>query len=147
MVLRVEDVSKTYPAQGGAAARPILDGVSFEMAAGQTLALTGDSGSGKSTLLHIVGTLDQPDQGRVELAGQDLTGLGDAARAQVRRTQIGFVFQQFNLIPSLTVATNIAFQARLAGRAGRPEAVAAAPAVRDAPRSLAGAEQEAAEVR
>ncbi|MCL4169928.1 UNVERIFIED_CONTAM: hypothetical protein GTU68_005159 [Idotea baltica] len=72
----------------------------MEMETGATLALTGESGSGKSTLLHLVGGLDQPD-----------TGLG----AAVRRDKVGVIFQQFNLIPSLTVASNIAFQARLGG--------------------------------
>ena len=83
---------------------------------GETLALTGESGSGKSTLLHLVGGLDQPDSGIVEIDGTDIGALDDAGRAGVRRDKVGVVFQQFNLIPSLTVGSNIAFQARLAGR-------------------------------
>ncbi|AGI70300.1 ABC transporter ATP-binding protein [Octadecabacter arcticus 238] len=82
---------------------------------GETLALTGESGSGKSTLLHLVGGLDQPDGGHVEIDGVDIGALDDASCAAVRRDKVGVIFQQFNLIPSLTVASNIAFQARLAG--------------------------------
>jgi putative ABC transport system ATP-binding protein len=66
--------------------------------------------------MHLVGALDAPDQGSIQLDGVEITGLDDAARAAVRRNQIGLVFQQFNLIPSLNVAQNIAFQARLSGR-------------------------------
>jgi putative ABC transport system ATP-binding protein len=114
MLLRVTDLVKTYPGPDGAL--PILNGISMDMKAGETLALTGESGSGKSTLLHLVGGLDQPDTGRVEINGTDIGALDDAARAAVRRDKVGVIFQQFNLIPSLTVASNIAFQARLGGR-------------------------------
>ena len=93
----------------------MLDGVSVTLAAGETLALTGESGSGKSTLLHLSGGLDQPDVGEVVLEGQDIGNMDDAARAEVRRLRIGLIFQQFNLVPSLSVAANIALQARLAG--------------------------------
>ncbi len=113
MLLNVTDLIKTYPGPDGAV--PILNGVSMGVEAGDTLALTGESGSGKSTLLHLVGGLDQPDSGRVEIDGVDIGALDDAARAAVRRDKVGVIFQQFNLIPSLTVASNIAFQARLAG--------------------------------
>lgn len=113
MLLRVTDLRKTYPGPEGAL--PVLRGISFEVEAGDTLALTGESGSGKSTLLHLVGGLDAADDGTVEINGVDIAGLDDAGRAAVRRDAVGVVFQQFNLIPSLTVAKNIAFQARLAG--------------------------------
>ncbi|AKS44592.1 putative ABC transport system ATP-binding protein [Octadecabacter temperatus] len=114
MLLRVTDLVKTYSGPDGPL--PILNGISMEMNAGATLALTGESGSGKSTLLHLVGGLDQPDTGLVEIDGTDIGALDDATRAAVRRDKVGVVFQQFNLIPSLTVASNIAFQARLGGR-------------------------------
>ena len=81
------------------------------------MALTGESGSGKSTLLHLIGGLDRPDSGEIRLFDQEITALGDAARARLRRDKVGLVFQQFNLVPSLTVAQNIALQARLARRA------------------------------
>ncbi len=112
MLLRLCDVTKTY---SGSPA-PVLRGVSFELERGEMLALTGESGSGKSTLLHLVGGLDTADGGMVALDGIDLTPLDDAGRAGFRRGRVGVIFQQFNLIPSLTVAANIAFQARLAGR-------------------------------
>jgi putative ABC transport system ATP-binding protein len=113
-VLTIDGVTKAYPSAEGPVA--VLNGVSLALAAGESLALTGESGSGKSTLLHLAAALDQPDAGEVQVAGQSLAGLGDAGLAAVRRDRIGIVFQQFNLIPSLTVAANLEFQARLAGR-------------------------------
>jgi putative ABC transport system ATP-binding protein len=113
MLLNVTDLIKTYTGPDGAVA--ILNGISMAMNRGETLALTGESGSGKSTLLHLVGGLDQPDSGRVEIDGVDIGAFNDASRAAVRRDKVGVIFQQFNLIPSLSVASNIAFQARLAG--------------------------------
>jgi len=111
MLLQIEDVSKTYPG-----ARPVLQGVSLSLAAGETLALTGESGSGKSTLLHLAGALDTFDSGEILLAGTALSGLDDSGRAALRRSRVALVFQQFNLIPSLTVGQNLSFHARLAGR-------------------------------
>jgi putative ABC transport system ATP-binding protein len=112
MLLDLHDVTKSYAGQSGA----ILRGVSLRMEAGEMLALTGESGSGKSTLLHLIGGLDTADSGVVSVDGTDMTTLDDAARAAMRRGTVGVIFQQFNLIPSLTVGANIAFQARLAGR-------------------------------
>jgi putative ABC transport system ATP-binding protein len=112
MLLSLRDVKKTYP--GATAA--VLGGVSLDLEQGEMLALTGESGTGKSTLLHLIGGLDTADSGVVAIDGTDLTSLDDAGRAGFRRGRVGVIFQQFNLIPSLTVAANIAFQARLAGR-------------------------------
>ena len=111
MLLHLRDVTKTY----SAAEVPVLRGVSFDMGVGEMLALTGESGSGKSTLLHLIGGLDTADGGQVAINGADLTAMDDAGRAALRRGTVGVIFQQFNLIPALTVAANIAFQARLAG--------------------------------
>jgi len=116
MLLAVEDLTKTFPGEAGPGAVRVLDGVSLALDAGQTLALTGESGSGKSTFLHVVAGLEAADSGRVRVAGHDVTTMDDAARAGLRRGTVGLIFQQFNLIPSLDVATNIAFQARLADR-------------------------------
>ena len=114
MLLELEDVSKSYPT--GEGVLQVLRGVSLTLGAGESLALTGESGSGKSTLLHLAGGLDRPDGGAIRFEGRDIAGLGDAELAQFRRVSVGLVFQQFNLIPSLDVAANLAFQARLGGR-------------------------------
>ena len=113
-MLKLTQVSKSYPSAQGPI--PVLRGVSLALAPGASLALTGESGSGKSTLLHLVAGLDAVDEGTIEVAGAEVTRLGDAARAELRRRAVGLVFQQFNLIPSLDVAQNLAFQARLARR-------------------------------
>lgn len=112
MLLRLSDVTKTYPG----APQAVLRGISLDLARGESLALTGESGSGKSTLLHLIGGLDTADNGVVAINGTDLTPMDDAGRAGLRRGTVGVIFQQFNLIPSLSVAANIAFQARLSGR-------------------------------
>ncbi len=113
-MLDVTDIHKTYLTADGPFA--VLRGVSLSLGTGETLALTGESGSGKSTLLHLIGGLDTPDQGQIVIEGQDIAALDDNGRAALRRGTVGVVFQQFNLIPSLKVVDNIAFQARLAGQ-------------------------------
>ncbi|WP_291176920.1 ABC transporter ATP-binding protein [Hyphomicrobium sp.] len=113
-LLRVSGVRKSYATPQGALA--VLKGVDLTLAAGESLALLGESGSGKSTLLHLIGGLDDADAGEIVLDGVRVTGMPDAERAALRREKIGIVFQQFNLVPSLTVADNLAFQARIAGR-------------------------------
>ncbi|KPW67125.1 ABC transporter ATP-binding protein, partial [Pseudomonas cannabina] len=94
----------------------VLRGVDLQLAQGESLALMGESGSGKSTLLHLIAGLDQVDEGSIEVAGQRLDLMNESQLANWRRTEIGLVFQQFNLIGSLKIADNLAFQARLAGR-------------------------------
>lgn len=113
MLLTVQSLEKSYTGTEGAV--PVLRGIDMEVAVGEALALTGESGSGKSTLLHLIGGLDTADAGSITLDGRDVTQMDDAGRAAVRRSGVGIIFQQFNLIPSLDVAANIAFQARLAG--------------------------------
>jgi putative ABC transport system ATP-binding protein len=114
MLLNVDQLTKTYAGADGPV--EVLRGVDMSVSAGETLALRGESGSGKSTLLHLIGGLDVPDSGSVRLDGQEITDLNDQGRAAFRRSTVGLIFQQFNLIPSLDVAANIAFQARLAGK-------------------------------
>ena len=114
MLVVLEDVSKSYQTAEGRL--DVLQSIDLSLDAGRSLALTGESGSGKSTLLHLVAGLDHPDAGRITVDGQEIGGLDDKGRAALRRSTVGLVFQQFNLIPSLTVAANLAFHARLAGR-------------------------------
>ena len=113
MVLNLKAIQKSFRTNEGEV--PVLSDISLNLLAGETLALRGESGSGKSTLLHIAGALELPDGGSVEIAGKNLSEMDDAERAAVRRRDVAIIFQQFNLIPSLTVASNITFQANLSG--------------------------------
>lgn len=114
MLLTVQNIHKTYQTADGPF--EVLRGVDLTLDAGETLALTGESGSGKSTLLHLIGGLDTPDAGQITIEDRDIAALDDNGRAALRRGIVGVVFQQFNLIPSLRVIDNIAFQARLAAQ-------------------------------
>jgi putative ABC transport system ATP-binding protein len=113
-MLIVSDLTKTY--RSGQDSVAVLRGVDLKLSAGESVALTGESGSGKSTLLHLIAGLDQPDGGEIKFGDTTISALPDAERAAFRRDRLGLVFQQFNLIPSLTVADNLSFQSRLAGR-------------------------------
>ncbi len=113
-MLRVRDLTKTYRAAGEEVL--VLRGVNLDIAAGERVALSGESGSGKSTLLHLIAGLDRADGGEIRLADTLLTDLADAGLAALRRDRLGLVFQQFNLIPSLSVDDNLKFQSRIAGR-------------------------------
>jgi putative ABC transport system ATP-binding protein len=113
ILLRVNNVAKSF--ETGEGTLTVLRGVSLDLNSGKSLALTGESGSGKSTLLYLIGGLDIPDEGRIEILGQDIANLDDTQRAALRRGTVGVVFQQFNLIPSLSVAANLSFHARLSG--------------------------------
>ncbi|MFE3037663.1 ABC transporter ATP-binding protein [Streptomyces canus] len=110
-MVRVEDIHRSFGE--GAAAVHALRGVSFEVPRGELVALKGRSGSGKTTLLNIVGGLDRPDRGRVELDGVDIAGLDEDGLLALRRDRIGFVFQSFGLIPILTAAENVGVPMRL----------------------------------
>jgi len=114
MILTIDAVRKSYPSTEGPI--EILKGINLSVAARESVALTGESGSGKSTLLHLAGGLDRADSGSVVMDGDDLSQFSEDQRARYRRTKVGLVFQQFNLIPSLTVAANISFHAKLAKR-------------------------------
>ena len=116
-MLRVRDLTKTYRMGGEEIA--VLRGVNLDVAAGERVALTGESGSGKSTLLHLIAGLDAADSGEIRLDDAEVTTLKDAGRAELRRDRLGLVFQQFNLIPSLSVDDNLSFQARIANRHDR----------------------------
>jgi putative ABC transport system ATP-binding protein len=112
-MIAVVDAVKTYAGKRQVTA---LDGVSFTVGAGEMVAVMGPSGSGKSTLLHLLGGLDQASSGSVRLDGTELTGLGDDALTRVRRDKIGFIFQFFNLLPTLSAFDNVALPMRLQRR-------------------------------
>jgi putative ABC transport system ATP-binding protein len=114
IVLSVRHLTKAYVAAGEKV--DVLRGVNLSMTAGERVALTGESGSGKSTLLHLIAGLDHADGGEIDVAGMSITKLNEAGLAALRRDRLGLVFQQFNLIPSLSVRDNLAFQSRIAGR-------------------------------
>ncbi len=102
-MIRLRDVTKTYP--GGVHA---LAGVSLFVGSGELVAIVGPSGSGKSTMLHVIGALDRPSSGAVEIAGHDLATLSDRQLSALRGSRIGFVFQQFHLAPGMSIVDNVA---------------------------------------
>ncbi|MFB7916481.1 ABC transporter ATP-binding protein [Streptomyces sp. NPDC056061] len=112
--VRLDAVTKAYGR--GENAVPALRGIDIAIPRGSFTAVMGPSGSGKSTFLHCAAGLDRPSSGTVVLGGQELTALGETALTRLRRDRIGFVFQTYNLIPSLTVEQNITLPLRLAGR-------------------------------
>jgi putative ABC transport system ATP-binding protein len=112
-MIAVVDAVKTYEGKRRVTA---LGGVSFTVEAGEMVAVMGPSGSGKSTLLHLLGGLDQASSGSVRLDGTELTGLGDDELTRVRRDKIGFIFQFFNLLPTLSAFDNVALPMRLQRR-------------------------------
>ena len=116
MMIELKDVRRAYGQ--GASAVQALKGITVGIEAGSMTAIVGPSGSGKSTLLNLLGALDQPTSGQVLLAGHDLGKLDDDARTRLRRDKIGFVFQFFNLLPTLTAKENVALPAKLAGQGG-----------------------------
>ena len=146
MLLELKDITKSFSGVDGDV--EVLRGVSLGLDAGETLALTGESGSGKSTILHISAGLEVPDGGSLHLEGVEINGLGEAERANLRRSEVGIVFQQFNLIPSLTVEANIGFQASLAGRRDKTfeselvEELGLADQLKKYPESLSGGQQQ-----
>ena len=145
-MLSVRDLTKTYRTAGESIV--VLRGVNLAVAAGERVALTGESGSGKSTLLHLIAGLDSADDGEIRLEDARITKLTDAGRAALRRERLGLVFQQFNLVPSLNVADNLAFQARIAGRhdeawqAELVERLGLRPLLKRYPEQLSGGQQQ-----
>src|SRR5262249_48095547 len=116
-ILTAQDVEKIY--EGGRGGVAALKGVGFTAETGDFIALMGPSGCGKSTLLHILGGIDRPTRGNVELDGTKLNTLSEEAMTRVRRLKIGFVFQFFNLLPTLTVMENVALPLMLDGTGER----------------------------
>jgi putative ABC transport system ATP-binding protein len=112
-------ITKSY--REGDRRHVVLDGIDLRVERGELVVLLGKSGSGKSTLLNLLAGIDQPDTGRVVIAGTDLTGLGERQRTIFRRRHIGFIFQFFNLLPTLTVIENLLLPLELEGAVEREE--------------------------
>ncbi|MGQ0666756.1 MAG: ABC transporter ATP-binding protein [Nitrospiraceae bacterium] len=146
-MIRVNQVSMVLPAAG----RPvrILDGITFSIPAKQTVAVVGPSGSGKSTLLGLMAGLDRPSAGSIELDGTNITTLSESRMARFRRETIGYIFQSFHLIPTLTARENVAVPLELSGAtraSGRAAELLAAVGLSDRmehyPVQLSGGEQQ-----
>jgi putative ABC transport system ATP-binding protein len=118
-IIEVADVSKTYHV--GKVAVPALQGVSFTVESGEFVSIVGPSGSGKSTLFYVLGGLTRADSGRVIIGGADFATLSDAQRTAMRKSKIGFVFQKFNLLPTLDARGNIEIAQSIAGIDGRAD--------------------------
>jgi putative ABC transport system ATP-binding protein len=147
--LRFHDLSKSY--YEGDVRRVVLQNAHAEFQQGEITAILGKSGSGKSTLLNLISGIDAPDSGQIWVDGQDLTALSERDRTLFRRARIGFVFQFFNLIPTLTVGENVSLPLEL-NRVPRPQALQKAQGMLDAvgllerwetfPEKLSGGEQQ-----
>ena len=147
MAVVIESLTKSYGI--GTSSITAIDKVSLSFPVGSFTAVMGPSGSGKSTLLQCAAGLDRPDSGKVSIGGTELSGLNETTLTRLRRDRVGFVFQSFNLMPSLTAAQNVELPLRLAGRkAGQPVVQAALAAVGLAdrtghrPSELSGGQQQ-----
>jgi putative ABC transport system ATP-binding protein len=147
IALEATDLLKTY-GSGDTAVRA-LDGVTVAFACGEFTAIMGPSGSGKSTLMHCLAGLDTPASGSVRIGGTEISGLGDRALTLLRRQRVGFIFQSFNLLPTLTAEQNIRLPLELAGRKPDPEwwdvviaALGLADRLRHRPSQLSGGQQQ-----
>jgi putative ABC transport system ATP-binding protein len=145
--LEATDLVKTY-GSGDTAVRA-LDGVTVAFASGEFTAIMGPSGSGKSTLMHCLAGLDTPTSGSVRIGGTEISGLGDRALTLLRRRRVGFIFQSFNLLPTLTAEQNIRLPLELAGRKPDPEwwdaviaSLGLADRLRHRPSQLSGGQQQ-----
>jgi len=134
---------------------PVLRGVSFAVEAGEFVCVMGPSGSGKTTLLHLLSGLDQPSAGAIRLAGQDLAQLPERERTLLRRREVGYVFQFFNLMPNLTVEENIGLPIAIAGQdpgarrdaiRAQAEALGIAHRIQAYPHELSGGEMQRASI-
>src|SRR6266478_2054995 len=152
-MLELIDATKTY-IQGRRTVNAVR-GVSLAINSGEFVTIMGPSGSGKSTLMHLMGALDTPSGGRAVFQGQDLQSLSDTQRSLLRRNRIGFVFQAYNLLPTLTAAENVALPLMLGGTSrtealkralGSLDRVGLVPRAEHFPEELSGGEMQRAAV-
>jgi putative ABC transport system ATP-binding protein len=147
-IISIRGLRKIY--RVGEVEVPALRGVDLDVQRGEFVSMVGPSGSGKSTLFYIVGGLTPPTDGSVRIAGRDVAGMTDAERTELRKTSLGFVFQKYNLLPTLTARDNIEIARHIAHKNGRPDArfeealkLLGLPARLDhKPRALSGGEQQ-----
>ena len=118
-IVEARNLAKTY--HMGGVDVPALRGVDLDATPGEFLSILGPSGSGKSTLFHVIGGLTPPTSGTIKIAGRDLSAVSDAERTELRKTTVGFVFQKFNLLPTLTADENIAIARHIAGKNHGPD--------------------------
>ncbi|MDB9755261.1 ABC transporter ATP-binding protein [Winogradskyella sp.] len=146
-ILKITGLEKTY--SSGNKQLTVLQDISFEVEKGQTFSIIGPSGSGKTTLLGLCAGLDQPNAGNVELCGQDLNNLNEDQRAQLRNKEVGFIFQNFQLLPTLTALENVSVPLELQGNKAAVkkskvllEKVGLADRMHHYPSQLSGGEQQ-----
>jgi putative ABC transport system ATP-binding protein len=147
-IIAIRGLTKTY--RVGEVDVQALRGVDLDVARGEFLSIVGPSGSGKSTLFHIIGGLTPPTSGSIHIAGQDLLGMTDTQRTELRKTTVGFVFQKYNLLPTLTARDNIEIARYIANKNGPPDAqfeemlmlLGISGRLDHKPRALSGGEQQ-----
>ena len=145
-MIELKDITKVYKL--GKRDLTVLRGISFEIAKGEMVAIMGPSGSGKSTVLNLVGCLDQPTSGSYLLDGIEVSGMNSRELAEVRARKIGFVFQQFNLLPKVSALANVELGMRYAGGVDREKAIEAlkrvglAERITHKPTEMSGGEQQ-----
>ena len=132
MLLEIRNLTKSYRALDGGDPVEVLRGVELQVAAGESVAITGPSGSGKSTVLNIIGALDRADSGEVLIDGSDVEKLGDSEAAAYRNRTVGFVFQLHNLLPQCTVLENVLIPTLAGGQRGDGDLKARAESLIDA---------------
>lgn len=144
VLMKLEDVHRTF--QVGEIAVHVLRGVDLDIFAGELLIIQGESGSGKSTLLNMIGGIDQPSQGTISFEGQDISKLGDRRLTAFRRDQVGFVFQFYNLVPTLSALENVATATEIAENPMDPaealDLVGLSDRINHFPAQLSGGEQQ-----
>ena len=153
LILRLENVRRSYKVGGGVV--DVLRGVNWELERGRWACLLGASGSGKTTLLHLIGALEKPDAGSIEVAGVNLNKLSRTAAAEFRNNRLGFIFQAYHLLPELNIRENVMLPGMLAGKSRKEsreqaesllETVGLKERMHHRPNELSGGEQQRAAI-